>query len=110
MVQVELTDEQVKLVYRALKEFTDIIWDDTEIIRRELDTPNNSKNKNVFVIDVKDSGQGCGYAIKIPGLYNNAEPLTAGKTITMEFTPTTPGSYDITCGMNMIRFGSIIVE
>lgn len=63
-----------------------------------------------FVIDVKDDGRGCGYAIMIPGLYNNAIPLSAGQPITMEFTPTTPGSYDITCGMNMIRYGTIVVE
>lgn len=63
-----------------------------------------------FVIDVKDDGRGCGYAIMIPGLYNNAVPLSAGQPITMEFTPTTPGSYDITCSMNMIRYGTIVVE
>jgi len=63
-----------------------------------------------FVIDVKDSGRGCGYAIMIPGLYNQAIPLSAGQTITMEFTPTTRGNYDITCSMNMIRYGTILVE
>ncbi len=63
-----------------------------------------------FTIDVKDNGRGCGYAIMIPGLYNNAISLVAGKTITMEFTPNTKGSYDITCGMGMIRYGTIIVE
>lgn len=61
-------------------------------------------------IDVKDSGSGCGNAITIDQLYNQAEPLVAGSPITMEFTPTTPGTYDITCGMGMIRFGSITVE
>ena len=61
-------------------------------------------------IDVRDDGTGCGYAITIPGLYNNIEPLKAGQPITMEFTPTTPGTYAITCSMNMIRYGSIIVE
>lgn len=34
--------------------FTDELWDDTEIIREELDHPNSSKNKYVFTIDVKD--------------------------------------------------------
>lgn len=61
-------------------------------------------------IDVRDNGAGCGYAIEIPSLYDNAKPLQAGVPIVMEFTPTTPGSYDITCSMNMIRFGSILVE
>lgn len=63
-----------------------------------------------FVIDVKDDGRGCGYAIMIPGLYNDAIPLTAGETITMEFTPTTTGEYEITCSMGMIRYGTIVVE
>lgn len=76
--------------------------------------PNSFKVKagtNVkFTIDVKDDGRGCGYAIMIPGLYNNAIPLQAGVPITMEFTPTTPGSYSITCSMQMINFGTIVVE
>ncbi len=61
-------------------------------------------------INVQSDGTGCGYAIMIPGLYNQAVPLVAGSPITMEFTPQTPGSYDITCSMNMIRYGSITVE
>ena len=61
-------------------------------------------------IDVRDNGVGCGYALTIPGLYDSLKPLRAGVPIIMEFTPTVPGSYDITCGMNMINFGSIIVE
>lgn len=61
-------------------------------------------------IDVKDSGTGCGYAMTIPGLYNQIVPIEAGTPIIMEFTPTKPGSYDITCSMNMINFGSITVE
>ncbi len=76
-------------------------------------SPNSFKIKagvrTRFEIDVKDDGFGCGYAIMIPGLYDEQEPLTAGRTITMEFTPE-KGIYDITCGMQMIRFGSIIVE
>ncbi len=63
-----------------------------------------------FEIDVLDSGSGCGYAITIPGLYDSSQPLEAGVPIVMEFTPTTPGSYDITCSMGMINYGSIIVE
>lgn len=63
-----------------------------------------------FIIDVKDDGRGCGYAIMIPDLYDNAIPLSAGRSITMEFTPTTPGNYDITCSMQMIHYGTIVVE
>ncbi|MDO8592747.1 MAG: sulfite exporter TauE/SafE family protein [bacterium] len=63
-----------------------------------------------FNIDVQDDGQGCGYAIMVPDLYDNAIPLKAGTPITMEFTPSAPGSYDITCGMQMITYGTIVVE
>lgn len=61
-------------------------------------------------IDVRDSGVGCGYAIVIPGLVDSPQTLSAGAPITMEFTPTTPGSYNITCSMGMIHYGSVIVE
>lgn len=61
-------------------------------------------------VDVRDNGYGCGYAMTIPGLYNSAKTLKAGVPITMEFTPATPGTYEITCSMNMIVFGKIIVE
>jgi sulfite exporter TauE/SafE/copper chaperone CopZ/heme/copper-type cytochrome/quinol oxidase subunit 2 len=83
-------------------------------------TANNYLSPNVFevnagtkvklTIDVKDSGRGCGREIMIPGLYNNAIALNAGETITMEFTPTKSGNYDITCGMEMMNFGSIQVN
>jgi len=76
--------------------------------------PNSFKvkvgTKVKLAIDVKDDGRGCGYAIMIPGLYNNAIPLQAGQSVTMEFTPVTRGSFDITCGMRMINYGTIIVE
>jgi len=77
-------------------------------------SPNSFKvtagKKVQLSIDVKDNGLDCGYAIMIPNLYDNAIPLRAGQPITMEFTPTSKGTYDITCGMDMIRFGTIIVE
>jgi sulfite exporter TauE/SafE/copper chaperone CopZ len=77
-------------------------------------TPNSFEvkagDKVKLTIDVKDSGSGCGGAIKIPGLYENAISLSAGNVINMEFTPITSGNYNITCGMNMIRFGSIQVN
>jgi sulfite exporter TauE/SafE/copper chaperone CopZ len=76
--------------------------------------PNSFKvkagTKVKFTIDVKDSGQGCGWAIMIAGLYNNAVPLQAGVPIVMEFTPTTKGSFNITCSMGMINYGTIVVE
>ena len=61
-------------------------------------------------IDVRDDGTGCGFALTIPGLYDQIVPLQAGAPINLEFTPATPGTYDITCSMQMIQFGSIIVE
>jgi sulfite exporter TauE/SafE/plastocyanin domain-containing protein/copper chaperone CopZ len=77
-------------------------------------SPNSFKvklgTKVRFTIDVKDDGTGCGYAMMIPGLDNNASEIKAGQPIVMEFTPTTKGTFDITCSMNMIRFGSITVE
>lgn len=63
-----------------------------------------------FEIDVRDSGSGCGSAITIPDLAESVESLVAGVPIVFEFTPTAAGTYPITCGMNMIRFGSITVE
>lgn len=63
-----------------------------------------------FEVDVQDSGSGCGSAITIPELVDSVESLVAGAPIIFEFTPTVPGTFDITCGMNMIRFGSITVE
>lgn len=92
---------------------------DTQVIKTTYTSssylqPNSFKvkaGKSVkLVIDVKDYGSGCGYDIIIPGLYEKAEQFIPGRTITMEFTPRSPGTYDITCGMQMIRFGSIIVE
>ncbi len=50
-------DHKGRTVYRydeAKHKFTNQIWDDTEIIRKELDTPNNPKNKYVFMIDVNE--------------------------------------------------------
>ncbi|KKR91848.1 MAG: Heavy metal transport/detoxification protein [Parcubacteria group bacterium GW2011_GWC2_42_12] len=92
---------------------------DTQIINATY-TANNYLQPNSFkvkagakvklTIDVKDDGRGCGYAIMIPGLYDNAIPLQTGQPITMEFTPSDKGNYEITCGMNMITFGAIIVE
>lgn len=61
-------------------------------------------------IDVRDDGTGCAYAMTIPDLYDRVVPFRAGVPINIEFTPTTPGTYDILCSMHMIQFGSIIVE
>jgi type I restriction enzyme M protein len=50
-------NHQGKTIFRydeKTRKFTEEIWDDTEIIRKELDNPSNSKNRYVFTIDVKD--------------------------------------------------------
>jgi uncharacterized protein len=95
------------------------VQDDTQIINATYTASNylepnafkvKAGTKVKFNLDVKDNGQGCGNAIMIPGLYNNAIPLQAGRPITMEFTPTAPGNYEITCGMQMITFGTIAIE
>ncbi|MFA6422064.1 MAG: sulfite exporter TauE/SafE family protein [Candidatus Buchananbacteria bacterium] len=62
-----------------------------------------------FEIDVKENGSGCMSTIMIQNLYNRPQYLEAGKTIIMEFTPQQPGSYLITCAMNVPR-GTIKVE
>jgi sulfite exporter TauE/SafE/copper chaperone CopZ len=56
-----------------------------------------------FVVDVKESGQGCMSTIMIPGLYNSAVYLEKGQLIEMSFTPTKKGEYQITCAMGVPR-------
>lgn len=62
-----------------------------------------------FDIEAKEDGQGCMGSIMIPGLNNNAQGFEKGKTTTLSFTPTKPGTYTITCAMGVPR-GTIIVE
>ena len=75
--------------------------------------PNTFKVKALqpvsFVIDVKENGQGCMSSITVGGLTTDVYQLTAGKTITMNFTPAKKGVYQITCGMGVPR-GTITVE
>jgi len=62
-----------------------------------------------FEILAKEDGAGCMGTIQIQNLYQNVQRFEAGKTITMNFTPQTPGSYLITCAMN-VPHGTIRVE
>jgi len=57
----------------------------------------------------KEDGLGCMGSIKIQGLYENIQRFEAGKTVVMEFTPQTAGSYLITCAMN-VPHGTLKVE
>lgn len=65
--------------------------------------------KTALVIDATMDGQGCMSTIMVPGLYNKPIYLQKGKQIVLEFTPTTPGEYKITCAMGVPR-GAIKVE
>lgn len=56
-----------------------------------------------FEIDAKDGGQGCMGSITLPGLTSQVYVLTKGQTHVLEFTPTTPGTYNITCAMGIPR-------
>lgn len=69
-----------------------------------------SVNKPVrFEVDVRDNGYGCMSTIMVLGLYNQSQLLRKGQTIVMEFTPTSVGTYQITCAMGVPR-GVIIVQ
>lgn len=61
-----------------------------------------------FEIEAQEDGSGCMGSIALPGLSNKVEVFTKGKTTIFEFTPTTAGTYKITCAMGVPR-GEIIV-
>ncbi len=60
-------------------------------------------------IDVKENEYGCMSTILLPKLFNRAQTLTAGKTLIMEFTPVTVGTYKFTCAMGVPHKGVINV-
>lgn len=60
-------------------------------------------------IDVKENEYGCMSTIMLPGLFNRAQTLTAGKTLIMEFTPTKVGTYGFTCAMGVPHKGEVNV-
>lgn len=62
-----------------------------------------------FEIDAQEDGGGCMSYIKVSDLAEEPQLLEAGKKIVMQFTPTEPGTYQITCGMGMVR-GHITVN
>lgn len=63
-----------------------------------------------FQVDVRDDGQGCMSTIMVIGLYNKPIYLRAGKIITMNFTPTEVGDYQIACAMGVPRGVIKVVE
>lgn len=56
-----------------------------------------------FEIEARDDGQGCMGSVTIPNLTNKVEVFSKGQTTTFEFTPSTPGTYNITCAMGIPR-------
>jgi uncharacterized protein len=56
-----------------------------------------------YEISPTENGAGCMGAIKVPGLYEQAQPLRAGQTVVMAFTPVRAGDYYITCAMGVKR-------
>jgi uncharacterized protein len=69
----------------------------------------NKGEKVRLVVDSRDTASGCMSTIMVPGLWNRPEDLVKGRTIVMEFTPTKPGTYPITCAMGVPR-GVITVK
>lgn len=54
----------------------------------------------VWEITATDNA-GCANALVAPGFIKGTIWLTAGGTVTQEFTPTTPGRYRFSCSMGM---------
>ena len=55
----------------------------------------------------REEVEGCSDTVLIPE-WGIAQRLPAYEDTVVEFTPTTPGEYEFTCGMHMLR-GSIVV-
>ena len=62
-----------------------------------------------FEVLAKENGQGCMGSVAIPGLTDKVDGFQAGQSIVFEFTPTTTGTYPITCAMGVPR-GDITVN
>ncbi|MDD4785349.1 MAG: sulfite exporter TauE/SafE family protein [Candidatus Shapirobacteria bacterium] len=60
-------------------------------------------------IEVKESEYGCMSTILLPGLFNRAQTLVAGKTLIMEFTPNNVGTYKFACAMGVPHKGEVNV-
>lgn len=51
MVILSITDIQAKLIYRGLKEITDIIWDEPEIIGINVDEFETDQESDAAIMD-----------------------------------------------------------
>lgn len=56
-----------------------------------------------FIVYPKDTEYGCMSTITIPGLYEDIKLIKANQPITMDFTPTKTGEFQITCAMGIPR-------
>lgn len=63
-----------------------------------------------MVINVHDDAYGCMGSIMVEGLYEKPQLLRKGRTIIMNFTPSKPGDYQITCAMGVVRGSIEVVE
>jgi len=61
------------------------------------------------LVFTRTTGSGCAAQIHIPDLGVERTPLPQGEPVTVRIIPTTPGTYEILCGMNMFR-GTIVVK
>lgn len=69
------------------------------------------KGENIRLkINVKESEYGCMSTVLLPGLSNRAQVLTAGRILTMDFTPTKTGTFTFICAMGVPHRGKVIVE
>lgn len=62
-----------------------------------------------FEIEAKENGSGCMGSVTIPQLTQEIQGFAKGKTTVLAFTPTTKGTYPITCAMGVPR-GTITVN
>ena len=64
--------------------------------------------KYALQINAEDDGVGCMSTIMIPGLVIEPTLMRAGKQYNLVFTPTSSGTYPITCAMGL-PFGELTV-
>lgn len=66
------------------------------------------QNRPVRLDFYRDETASCSEQVRFPD-FGIARDLPAFKTTPIEFTPTEPGEFTFTCGMNMMR-GKLLVE
>lgn len=62
-----------------------------------------------FEVKALENGQGCMGSLAIPGLTEQVAGFRAGESVVFEFTPTSSGTFPITCAMGVPR-GDITVN